>query len=420
MTATERKRLHVIRQVIERRISQKKAAKILGLSVRQIKRIGKQVRTYGDRGVIHSNRNRQSNRRTDDSIKKKVVELAGGKYKGFGPTLLSECLRTHERIALSDETIRLWMKAEQLPYAGRKARAHRRWRERKSHLGEMLQMDGSHHDWLEGRGPKMVMMGYIDDATGLAFARFYGHEGTIPAFDGLARYFRRYGMPCSVYLDKHTTYKGIKRVSVADQLEGDPGESQFQRAMKELGIQVIHAHSPQAKGRIERFFRTCQDRLVKEMRVAGICSMKEANLYLDTYLRSHNRKFCVTPAAIANLHRPVPPELQLKSIFSVRTRHFVRNDFTVVHNRKIYQLSAKLPNRYIVAEERIDGSFHLMNGNVCLRFKEIHPAPKENNSSGQLKIDQRRFRKPANPPAKDHPWRQLTDMFTAPKNIHRR
>lgn len=253
----------------------------------------------------------------------------------------------------------------------------------------------------------MVLMGYIDDATGRAYARFYEYEGTLPAFDGLSRYFRKYGMPCSIYLDKHSAYKGLRKISLADQLEGDPGESQLQRAMKEVGIEVIHANSPQAKGRVERFFRTVQDRLVKEMRLAGICTIEEANRYLSHYLVEHNKNFSNAPARPGNLHRPVSKTLRLESILSVQTRRFVRNDFTVVHNGRMYQLKDHVRSRHIRVEERTDGSIHLMKGLSSLRFKEIAtPQPlKKVVNDEQIDLPVRWPKRiPVRP---DHPWKRL-------------
>ena len=168
----------------------------------------------------------------------------------------------------------------------------------------MVQLDGSHHDWLEGRGPKLVLMGYIDDATSTVEARFYDHEGTVPALDSFRCWVQRYGIPCSVYLDKHTTYRSPQIPTVEEQLQGhEQSQSQFQRAMSELGVEVIHAHSPAAKGRIERLFQTLQDRLVKELRLAKASSLAEANQVLERYLSLHNQRFRVLAAQPTDLHR---------------------------------------------------------------------------------------------------------------------
>ena len=406
MTATDRKRSYIIRQVIEKKVTQKKAAQMLELSIRQIKRICQRVKEEGDAGVIHKNRNRRSNHSISESIKKKVMELAKNKYRGFGPRLMNEQLRKKEGFQFSDETIRQWLITGGLSYRKRKARPHRQWRQRKAHYGEMLQMDGSHHDWLEGRGPRMVLMGFIDDATGYAFARFYEYEGTFPALDGLMRYFNRYGIPCSIYLDKHSTYRGMRRITVIDQLEGDNGESQFQRAMKQLGVKVLYANSPQAKGRVERFFRTLQDRLVKEMRVAGITTLSAANSYLDRYLIEHNSKFCVQPAQTTNLHRPVTKDICLESILSMQMRRFVRNDSTIFYGGRIYQLQKKVASRFITVEERIDGSIHLINGKISLDFQEIIKQPRSHTVSKIQGVGKgNRYRKCV---PQTHPWKSVS------------
>ena len=194
----ELKRLHVIQKVLERVIKQVEAAEILSLSGRQIRRIVKRIRTEGDRGIVHQSRGRPSNRRTPDKVRDKVIRLYRAQYKDFGPTLASEKLLERDRIEISDETLRKWLLEAGDWKKTRKARGHRHWRERKSHTGEMLQMDGSHHDWFEGRGPRCVLMGYIDDATGKVFARFYDYEGTVPAMDSFKRYIRKSGLPMKV------------------------------------------------------------------------------------------------------------------------------------------------------------------------------------------------------------------------------
>jgi transposase len=400
MKEKDRKKLHVILQVLEKKLKQKEAAKLLKISVRQIKRICRRVRSEGDGGVLHRNRTRKSNRRIAASIKEKTLSLCQEKYKDFGPTLATEQLQKVEGIKISDETLRLWMKESGIAYRKRRDRPHRKWRERKAHFGEMLQMDGSHHDWLEGRGPWMVLMGYIDDATGRVFARFYEYEGTLPAFDGLMRYIRRYGIPCAVYLDKHSTYKGLRKTSLLDQLEGDPGMSQFERAMNETEITVIHANSPQAKGRIERFFRTAQDRLVKQMRITGINTLQEANRYLVSYLAEHNRKYTRPPANGVDLHRHVPRSLDLKAIFSIQTKRVLRNDFTIMHNGKLYQVLEKIQAKHLIVQERCDGTVHIALNRRHIRSKEIAKVLKPADADNILK----RRRLPKTPDAR-HPWR---------------
>ena len=278
MSRRETKRLHIIHQALDRRITQKTAAELVGLSSRQLRRMLKRVREEGDDGISHRSRGKASNRRVPKKVKDTALKLYREKYSDFGPTFACEKLLDVHKIKLSDETLRLWLNQENLPYEKRKGRKHRQWRERKHHFGEMVQMDGSHHDWFEDRGPKCVFMGYIDDATGTVYGRFYDYEGTMPAMDSFRRYIKRYGMPQSVYLDKHTTYKSTAKQTIEDELEDIKPMSQFERSLAELEVTVIHANSPQAKGRIERLFRTFQDRLVKEMRQPGLkASSRQTN-----------------------------------------------------------------------------------------------------------------------------------------------
>jgi hypothetical protein len=266
----------------------------------------------------------------------------------------------------------------------------------------MVQMDGSHHPWLEGRGPELVLMGYIDDATGNVYGRFYDYEGTHPAMDSFKGYVRKYGLPLSVYLDKHTTYRSSRKLTVEEELAGlSQPMSQFERALDELGVKVIHAHSPQAKGRIERLFGTLQDRLVKEMRLREIKTREEANLFLREYLRTFNRRFRVTPVNKANVH--VKPErgFNLDRYLCIKTNRTVRNDNTVAHNRKLYQIKEKALSRKVTVEERLNGSLHISSKGVSLKYREITERPQK----AILSERPRTSRKSLIPP-KDHPWQR--------------
>lgn len=202
MAQHELRRLHVIRKAIDKIITQKDASEVIGLSLRQVQRLVACVRRDGDKGIIHKSRGQPSNRSIPDATRRKVLTLFKATYHDFGPTLASEKLFERDKIKINDETLRLWLREEGIPYKERKKRPHRQWRERKEYRGQMVQMDGSHHAWLEDRGPWCVFMGYIDDATGVPFGRFYTREGTNPAMDSLKRYIIRYGIPQSVYLDK--------------------------------------------------------------------------------------------------------------------------------------------------------------------------------------------------------------------------
>lgn len=397
----ELKRLHVIQKVLERVIKQVEAAEILLLSSRQIGRIVKRIKIEGDKGIIHKSRGKPSNRRIPAKIRDRVIKLYRTQYQDFGPTLASEKLLERDRIEISDETLRRWLIEKGDWKKTRKHRGHRQWRERKHHEGEMVQMDGSHHDWFEGRGPRCVLMGYIDDATGKVFGRFYDYEGTIPAMDSFKQYIEKYGFPMSVYLDKHTTYKSTAKPTIQDELNNSVPLSEFERALKELGVEVLHANSPQAKGRIERLFGTLQDRLVKEMRLRGIRTIEEANRFLEEYLPLYNSRFAVCPKRKDNLHRPVGRGVNLDAILCVKTERTLRNDFTVAHNHKLYQIEDKVRGVKVMVQDRLDGSLVMTYKGERLRSREITTRPVKEQKEQPVSV---RIRKPYTPPS-DHPWR---------------
>lgn len=400
MTQEELKRLHVIRKALDKSITQIEAANIIGLCLRQAQRIVKAVKSEGDKGVIHKSRGQPSNRALPDKIKEKALKLYKEKYHDFGPTLGSEKLFEIDKIKINDETLRLWLLKASIPYKQRKKRPHRHWRERKHSFGEMIQMDGSHHDWFEGRGPACVLMGYIDDATGRPFARFYSYEGTLPAMDSFKRYIKKYGVPASIYLDKHPTYKSTKRQTIEEELNNIESLSQFSRAAKELGVEVIYADSPQAKGRIERLFNTFQNRLIKEMRLKGIKSTKEGNMFLRHYLLAYAKRFAVVPANETNLHRPIPQRIDLDAVFCVKTIRVLRNDFTVAHNNKLYQVEDNPNTAKVTVQERSNGSIHISYRDTDLKFREITTRPKKQQEQPQAP-------KERYIPPKDHSWRRF-------------
>jgi hypothetical protein len=396
----ELKRLHVIQRVLERVIKQVEAAEILSLSSRQIRRIIKRIRIEGEKGIIHKSRGRPSNRRIAGKIRDKVIQLYRKQYPDFGPTLASEKLLERDAIRVNDETLRMWLIEAGDWKKTRKRRGHRQWRERKHHYGEMVQMDGSHHDWFEGRRPGCVLMGYIDDATGAVFGRFYGYEGTLPAMDSFKRYMKKHGLPLSVYLDKYKTYKSTAKPTIQDELNDVEPLSDFERALRELGVEVKHANSPQAKGRIERLFGTLQDRLVKEMRLRGIRTLEEANIFLEEYLPIYNRKFSVSPKERDNLHRPLGRGLNLDAILCKKTQRTLRNDFSVAHNSKLYQVEEAIQASKVMVQDRIDGSLRIYYKDRALRFREITERPlREKKPLALTKRTQ-----PYTPPPR-HPWR---------------
>jgi transposase len=306
MSQKELKRLHVMSKVIEGSLTQRQAAEFVSLSERQIRRIVRRIDEEGERGVQHRSRGKEPNNKLSRKLTERIARLYRQKYQGFGPTLTVEKLLELDGISVSKETVRTLLIGTGQWEKRRKVKTHRQWRERKSCFGEMLQLDGSHHDWFEGRRPKCVLMAYIDDATSKVSGRLYEYEGTIPAMDSFKRYIRRHGIPLSVYMDKHTTNKSPAMPSIEDEINGTEPLSEFGRALTDLEVTIIHAHSPQAKGRIERLFNTLQDRLVKELTLRGINTIEEANKYLDTYLSVHNKRFAVKAKEQNDLHREIP------------------------------------------------------------------------------------------------------------------
>lgn len=386
----ELKRLHVIRKVLEGTMAQAEAAHLISLSGRQIRRIVKRLREEGDEGICHKSRGRPSNRTL--SLKERIIDLYKATYHDFGPTLFSEKLAEREGITVSRETIRTWLTEEDLWKTHRRRKTHRQWRERKDHYGEMLQMDGSHHDWFEARGPECVFMGYIDDATGRVYGRFYDYEGTFPAMDSFTRYIKKHGLPMSVYLDKHTTYKSPKSE------EEDEPLSEFGRALQELGVEMIYAHSPQAKGRIERLFKTLQDRLIKEMRLRGIAAIEEANRFLVSYLPVYNRRFSVKAKKRENLHMACK-DVDLDAILCIKTLRTVKNDHTIQHDQKLYQIEDRIKARKVMVEELIDGTMKIRHNRTVLRFHEIPRRPQKEQKERPIIA-----RGKGHKPRADHPW----------------
>lgn len=401
MSIREVRRLKAVQSAIDGHVTQKMTAAMLSLSERQVRRLVKDVRERGDRGVIHGLRGRRSNRRIPEETRGLALSLYQARYPDFGPTLATEKLIECDGIKISDETLRTWLIEAGLWKKRRKRSAFRQWRARKACFGEMLQMDGSHHDWLEGRGPELVLMGSIDDATNTTYGRFHDYEGTLPAMDMFKGYVEKYGLPMSVYLDRHTTYKSSKKLTEWEEVEGKESLSQFERALKELGVEVIHALSPQAKGRVERLFGVLQDRLVKEMRLRGITTKEEANAFLKEYLPRHNERFRVCPANEADAHVKLPHHIDLDKYLCIKTERTIRNDNTIALNGGLYQIEER-GGKKVVVVEKLDGSLHMISTGVSLKYKEITERPKKAAAS---KTDLRVYNRPQKP-SKDHPWKR--------------
>ena len=305
MSERELTRGEWIARVVAGACPQKRAAAKLGLSVRQVKRLCRRYRVYGVSGIAHKGRGKTSNRRIATDERNRVCDLISEKYPDFGPQLVSETLERRHRLQFSREWLRQLMIEEGLWKAKQRKclRVHQR-RERRSREGELAQIDGSYHKWFEDRGTACCLINMIDDATGkLKKLRFVEHESTQAYFDATRSYILQNGCPGAMYSDRHSIFNGTKN------------ESQFRRALKELGIELILAYSPQAKGRVERSHGTLQDRLIKLMRLEGISSMEEGNRFLKGYMEEHNSRFSRLPKSSENAHVQLGPENDLGSIF---------------------------------------------------------------------------------------------------------
>jgi len=406
MSMKELKRIPVIQSVINKQITQQEAGNILGLCRRQIIRLTKKVRKKGSIAIVHKSRGRPSNRRISSEIKDKILKLCKTKYKGFGPTFAVEKLLEIDKLCIHADTLRKWFIKAEIEYKKRKAPRHRSWRPRRKSFGEMVQIDGSHHKWFEERNPgECVLMGYVDDATGRIFGHFYDYEGTKPFMDSFKRYIKRYGIPQSVYIDMHSTYKSTKKQSVEEELNNQKSLTQVGRALNELGVDVIYAHSAAAKGRVERSFKTHQDRLIKEMRLANISNVKDANKFLHSYyIPKHNRKFAVKAKDKADLHMPIAKHLELDRIFSKKNKAALRKDFTIQYKNKFYQILKATRAKEVILEERLNGKLYIYHKDTQMKYKLIEKRPEKPKAA--CKARKRKYILPQN-----HPYRKSMGNF---------
>ncbi len=409
MSTREIERLKIIYKVMEKRLTQVKAGELMRVTDRQVRRMLQKVREKGERGMVHGNRGKASPRKIPKDQEERIIALVGKRYSDFGPTFAAEKLRECEGVEIGREKLRQWMVAHGLWRVRSKGGRIYQWRERKPHMGEMVQMDGSKHDWLEGRGPKLVLMGYIDDATNRFFGRFYPFEGVYSAMDSFRRYIERNGIPHSVYLDRHSTYKTTREPNREEALKGERAKTQFARALTELGVKVIYAHSPQAKGRIERGFGTLQDRLIKEMRLADIRTIEQANAFLGRYFARFNQRFARAPLAQEDLHRPVPNALPLDEIFCIKDYRSIARDYTVCWKHRLFRIhkpSITMRKQWVCVMEHFDSKIRLKLNGKYLAFSEVT----EKDLKASAKIEKPLFssvRKTSPyipPPA--HPWRR--------------
>ena len=374
MSRRERDRLKVLYGVVQGERLQKEAARLLRLTTRQVRRLVRRIEEHGDQGLIHRLRGRPSNRRLPVELRQQVLAEYRRQYLGFGPTLACEKL-AEQGLRVSHDTLRRWLIVEGLWLGQRKREKHRQRRPRRECFGELVQMDTSLHDWLEGRGEKMVLVAMIDDATGRIEAGFYSGETVEAHFDLLGRWLRKHGRPVALYTDRDSIFEPSGKG------HPDPaGETQFGRALQELAIERITAYSPQAKGRVERLFGTLQDRWVKELRLAGVTTMAQANALLrKKLLPEFNRRFSVAAARRRNAHRDLGPEHCLPRILCVQHRRGVDNDYTVRFRNRCFQLHPPawpgLRRGKVVLEQRPDGKLLMRFGTHYLSFHEILPRP---------------------------------------------
>lgn len=283
------------------------------------------------------------------------------------------------------------------------------WRERKAYLGEMVQMDGSHHEWLEDRGPKMVFMGYIDDATNRTFGHFYDHEGVYPAMDSIERYISRYGLPQSIYLDKHSAYKTTRQPNLDEELRGRAAATQFERALEELGLEMIHADSPQAKGRVERLFGTLQDRLIKDMRLAKIKNIQEANAFLEDYFYGYNERFSRVPKREGDLHRPLPEDINLREIFCLKGTRTINNGYIIKWKNRLFILdnpSIALRRRKVEVREHFNGEITVKFNRRYLDIHEVFEIKPKTAEDVRKVVQKQPHKRYKYTPPLDHPWKK--------------
>ena len=420
MTQAERDRLVALKKAKKKLITQKQAADELGITERHVRRLLRELKRRGDKVVAHGLRGLPSNRKISaDTEQEAITILSQPVYRGFGPTLAAEYLAKKHDIDVSRESLRQWMIEAKL-WRARKQRVEKihEWRPRRSRVGELVQWDTSDHDWLEGRGDEILLINMIDDATSRWFARFVKSDSTLENMNHLERYLKTYGRPLGYYTDKaslfQTAVKTKRDGSRAGKDRQELPPTQIGRALQELGIPWIAAHSPQAKGRVERGFLTAQDRLVKGMRVAGVATVEAANHYLETeFLPWVNQTLAVAPANPDDAHRPLEKQHDLFAILSHVEKRRVNNDYTFPLDAKTYRIArqdvcAGLPGAYIRVEQRRDGSVAARFGERYLRVERCAQRPQ----ATPLKPAKT---KSASKPAKRSAWLDNFDLKKGPK-----
>jgi len=378
LTMKEAERYKVISEVEEGYLKAKEAGEILGLSERQVYRIKARVRKEGAGGVIHKSKGKKAPLWLTEKIKDKIDHLYKTKYKGFNLTHMTEFLNMEERIRVSRESVRQILLEKGSYTKQRRYPKHRQWREPCFREGQMIQFDTSDHDWLEGRGPKLYLIGGVDDATSkVAWAKFVLTDGVRENMEVFKSLVRRRGIPLSVYVDCDSNFKTTRYQSMEYQLKGEYPDTQFARALRELGIEIIYAYSPQAKGRIERKFGVFQDRLCSELRLYNISTLEEANRYLwEKFIPKHNQMFSRTAKEPGSAYRSLPKGLSLKDVFCLKEERTVAGDNTISYQGKAFQI---LPNEYRISfykakvevHEYLDGSINIFYQGKKLKHKPL-------------------------------------------------
>jgi transposase len=422
MSARELQRVEVMGRVRSKALKVVNAGEILGLSYRQAKRVWQRYRKEGAKGLKHRSAGKSSNRAKPEKFRQNVLGRIREKYSGteqrrFGPTLAAEHLAEEDGLQVDGETLRRWMLTEGLWSRSRRRKAHRKRRERKAHFGELVQLDGSFHEWWEERGPRGCLMNMVDDATGITLCRM-GEQETIWAAVGVLRgWIGKYGVPRALYTDWKNVYK--RQPSERERLRGEAPTTQFGRMCERLGIRIIAASSPQAKGRVERNNGVHQDRLVKKLRCQGIQSYQATNEYLEAeYLPGHNGRFARAAAEAEDYHAKAPSSSRLQEIFRFETERWVSNDWVIQYRGRHLQLQPR-SRRYGPTQAKAlvceweDTGIEVRYRGGRIDFKELVPSrPQEKKRPvAENRVAQRQGRKN---PAKEHPWRQGYDRSLLP------
>lgn len=408
MSQKEIKRYDIIQEALASNLSAKEAGRLLNLSTRQIRRLKVKVKNKGIKGLIHQNRGKPSKKKIPEKEKQVIIELLHKYYYDFGPTFASEKLEELHNIKRDPKTIRAIMISEGLWKPKQKKKdKHRSWRQRRAQQGELVQYDGSYHHWFGDSLPKTCLLASIDDANSEVFAQFDEHEGVFPTFRFWESYIDKYGKPHGIYVDRFSTYSMNHKLAK----ENEDTLTQFQRAMEQgLNIEIVHAKSAEAKGRVEVLFKTLQDRLVKELRLRNISTTKEANEFLrEEFLPKFNARFMVVARSKANLHKKLSKKEKksLNSIFSRQYERVVRNDFTLSYKTKYYQLTDSQPATVckkdtVTIEERENEDIRIRLRGKYLNYEILPEKAKKLNNSRTWVIPKSKAHKPA----PNHPWRQ--------------